>query len=139
MTCTLSCLNLIKSRRIHNGSICHLLIIQLKTIIMIIERDKLSCSVLFVHRRFDSPYASQTIWQSFWDFSTSFSLPKLKKNTFLRLSKKILQGCLLKMIQCIGACISTSNCKRNHRSFIIICAKKSWDSFFSDKIPLLRE
>lgn len=43
----------------------HLLIMQLINIIMIIERDKLSTSVLFEHGRLDSSNASQTIWQSF--------------------------------------------------------------------------
>ena len=33
------------------------------------------------------------------------------------------------MIQCIGTCISTGNCKRNYRSFIVICAEIGWISF----------
>ena len=44
-------------------------------------------------------------------------------------NRKILLWCLVEMIQCIGTCISTSNCKRNHRSFIVICAEIGWISF----------
>ena len=75
----LSCTNLTKNKVNQNWQYVHLFIIQWITIIIIIKRDKLTCSVLFEHRRFDSSYASQTIWQSCWDFSISFSLPALHR------------------------------------------------------------